>query len=156
MSASSNPVQGKQGGAGPLVGHWVGPRVGVGVYIFHQGKVLFLQRGGQNGLGRWSPPGGHLEAGETWASCAAREAREEVGIAISNPRLMSLTEDIDAAAGTHYITLHVEAQAPGFEYEDREPAKQRNYRWVEWHNLPQPLFLPCENFLKQGIQPTWA
>lgn len=132
------------------------PRVGVGVYIFHQGKALFLQRGGQTGTGRWSPPGGHLEAGESWAQCATREAMEEVGIPITNPRLMGVTEDIDAQAGTHYITLHVEAQAPGFGYEDREPAKQRNYQWVEWSQLPQPLFLPCENFLKQGLRPAGA
>ncbi len=41
------------------------PKVGLGVLIFKDGKVLLGKRKGAHGEGTWCPPGGHLEFGET-------------------------------------------------------------------------------------------
>lgn len=49
------------------------------VYIFHENRVL-LHRHPK--LGKWLPPGGHLEANETPPEAARREALEETGIEI--------------------------------------------------------------------------
>lgn len=49
------------------------------VYIFHENKVL-LHRHAK--LGKWLPPGGHLEANETPPEAARREVREETGLEI--------------------------------------------------------------------------
>ena len=49
------------------------------VYIFHEEKVL-LHRHAK--LGKWLPPGGHLEANETPPEAARREVREETGLEI--------------------------------------------------------------------------
>jgi 8-oxo-dGTP pyrophosphatase MutT (NUDIX family) len=50
------------------------------VYIFHEGKVLLHLH---PKLGKWLPPGGHLEANETPPEAARREAREETGLEIA-------------------------------------------------------------------------
>lgn len=49
------------------------------VYILHEGKTLLLYHKKHN---IWVPPGGHVEANETPAETAKREAFEETGIEI--------------------------------------------------------------------------
>lgn len=49
------------------------------VYIFHEGRVL-LHRHPK--LGKWLPPGGHIELNETPPEAARREALEETGLEI--------------------------------------------------------------------------
>src|SRR5579872_3889624 len=49
------------------------------VYILHRGKLL-LHRHPK--LGKWLPPGGHVEANETPPEAARREAYEETGLEI--------------------------------------------------------------------------
>jgi ADP-ribose pyrophosphatase YjhB (NUDIX family) len=60
------------------------PKVGIGVLIFKQGKVLLHQRKGAHGEGEWAFPGGHLEYMERFEEAAIRETREECGIEIQN------------------------------------------------------------------------
>jgi mutator protein MutT len=55
--------------------------------IDEAGRVLIAQRpAGKHLAGGWEFPGGKLEAGEARAAGLARELREELGIAIRNPR----------------------------------------------------------------------
>jgi len=44
------------------------PRVGLGVLIIKDGKVLLGRRKGAHGEGTWAPPGGHLECGESFGA----------------------------------------------------------------------------------------
>lgn len=54
-------------------------------------RVLLGRRcGARYGTGHWGLPGGHVEAGETLAMAAAREASEEVGITVDPGRLTPL------------------------------------------------------------------
>lgn len=52
----------------------------VAVFVVHQGHVL-LHRHAK--LGRWLPPGGHIEANELPDDAARREALEETGVAVT-------------------------------------------------------------------------
>ena len=47
-------------------------RVGVGVVIMRNGKILLGERIGSHGANTWATPGGHLEVGESIEACAAR------------------------------------------------------------------------------------
>lgn len=49
------------------------------VYLFHENKVLLHHHAK---LGKWLPPGGHIEANETPPEAARREVREETGLEI--------------------------------------------------------------------------
>jgi 8-oxo-dGTP diphosphatase len=57
-------------------------RVGIGVFVWKDGKFLMGKRLGSHGSGTWSIPGGHLEFDETWQQCAVREVLEETGLKI--------------------------------------------------------------------------
>jgi 8-oxo-dGTP diphosphatase len=74
------------GGAGKCDGAPV-IHVVAGAVIDEAGRVLIAQRPpGKHLAGGWEFPGGKLEPGEARAAGLARELREELGIAIRNPR----------------------------------------------------------------------
>ena len=127
------------------------PAVGVSVIVLNGDRVLLGLRIAGHGAGSWQFPGGHLEFGETIEDCARREAREETGLELRNLRPGLYTNDIFAAEGRHYITLFVLADYAGGTPEVSEPDKCARWEWFGWGELPQPLFLPIENLLRQGF-----
>ena len=125
------------------------PQVGTAIIITKGDKVLLMKRKGPHGTGTWSTPGGHLDFGETPEDCAAREAKEEVGVDVVDIRFRSVTNDLFEASGRHYITVWMEGKPLG------EPfiASKREVEeigWFPWDALPQPLFLPLENLVNKN------
>ena len=66
------------------------PKVGVGVIIVKEGKILLGKRKNAHGEGTWCPPGGHLELGESYEECAKRETFEETNFKIEVKSLSSI------------------------------------------------------------------
>jgi len=129
------------------------PKIGVGVFVIKDNKILFGKRKNSHGNGDWNLPGGHLEYNEQIEECAKREVLEETGINIKNIKLVTFTNDIFKEEKKHYVTLFVIADYDSGEAILLEPEKCEKWEWVEWNNLPQPLFLPIQNLLKQGFNP---
>ncbi len=129
------------------------PKVGIGVIVIKNGKVLLGKRKGAHGEGSWSFPGGHLEFNESWEDCALRETKEETGIKIKNLRFGTATNDIFQAEKKHYITIFMLADYDSGEVKIMEPEKCERWEWFEWDNLPQPLFLPIQNLRKRNYNP---
>ncbi|MCF2857037.1 NUDIX hydrolase [Pseudoalteromonas sp. SMS1] len=123
-------------------------KVGVGVILIRDGKILLGERQGAHGENTWATPGGHLEFGESVESCAAREVLEETGLHISSVRKVGFTNDIFDNEHKHYITLFVAAECPIGDAVVMEPEKCKSWRWFALDDLPKPLFLCMENFLK--------
>lgn len=129
------------------------PKVGVGVIILKEGKVLLLQRKNAHGEGAWCFPGGHLEFGEEIEDCARRETEEETGVKVDNLIFAGLTNDIFEKENKHYITVFMLCDWQSGEAQIKEPEKCSAQGWFAWENLPKPLFLPITNLLKQGYHP---
>lgn len=137
------------------------PRVGIGALLFRDGKVLLGKRtqpslhggamagaGNAHGAGDWAPPGGHLEFGETFEACAAREVLEETGLSVGALKVVSLTNDI--FNDKHYVTIILAGDCPDGEPLVCEPEKCESWQWFDIDNLPEPLFLPLKNALAQN------
>ena len=129
------------------------PRVGIGVCVIKDGKVLLGKRKSSHGEGDWNFPGGHLEFGESWEECARRETLEEAGIEIKNIRFGAVTNDIFEKENKHYITIFIVADFDSGEVKVMEPDKCEKWEWFEWGDLPQPIFLPTRNLIKQNFDP---
>ncbi|MEQ8964345.1 MAG: NUDIX hydrolase [Azospirillaceae bacterium] len=87
------------------------PRVGVGVVVRHEGRLLLIKRGKPPGVGQWSLPGGSLELGETLFACAEREAMEETGITVRATGVLTavdnIVRDADGRVAFHYTIVDV-------------------------------------------------
>jgi 8-oxo-dGTP diphosphatase len=127
--------------------------IGVGVIVRKGNNVLLGRRKGSHGEGSWSFPGGHLEIDESPEECARREVLEETGLAIANLRKGTFTRDIFPAEGKHYVTLFILADYESGDLTIMEPDKCDRWEWFSWDDLPQPLFVPIENLLKERYRP---
>ncbi len=115
------------------------PRVGLGVLVLKQGKLLLGRRSGSHGAGEYASPGGHLEHLESFADCAAREVREETGLEIGPPRFLRVL-NTTRYAPKHYVDLAFVAEWVSGEPEVREPQKVESWAWFPLDALPSPLF----------------
>ena len=55
----------------------------VGAIITVGGRILLIRRGHEPEAGRWSLPGGRIEAGESDEQALVREVREETGLEVA-------------------------------------------------------------------------
>lgn len=133
------------------------PKVGIGTFILRGDQLLLGYRLNAHAGNVWSPPGGHLEYGETPAETASRETAEECGIRIPATawKLCAVTNDVFAESGKHYITLHLWAAAPeSAEAQLCEPEKWREWRWFDVRQIPEDLMPPVVQALKSGLKLT--
>jgi len=126
------------------------PKVGVAVFIWRNGKFLMYRRKGSHAEGTISLPGGHLEFGESWEDCAARETEEEVGIKIKNVHYLATTNDIMPGEGKHYVSIWLTADWADGEPRIMEPEKVEELSWHTFKDLPSPLFEPCWTNLRKA------
>lgn len=78
------------------------------LYAFNgRDEVLLLERAREPNRGLWSPPGGklHTDEGESPFACAAREAREELGLHLSpaDLHLTGLVSEHGYAGQAHWL-----------------------------------------------------
>jgi 8-oxo-dGTP diphosphatase len=126
-----------------------GPKVGVGVFVKKEGKILVGKRKGAHGAGTWALPGGHLDPGESFETCCKREVLEETGLIINNVLPVVFTNDIFHDEGLHYVTLFLKGDYHFGEPIVAEPRHCEEWRWVSPDRIPQPIFLPLRNALKE-------
>jgi 8-oxo-dGTP diphosphatase len=125
-----------------MTGQHVG--VGMGIFVFKDGKFLMQRRQGAHGTGAWSIPGGHIEFGESFEDTARREVKEETGLDIKNIRFGAITNDYFPEEGKHYISVWMLCDwDKGTEY-ITEPDKCSAQAWHTFDDVPTPLFLPWQ------------
>jgi 8-oxo-dGTP diphosphatase len=129
------------------------PSVGVAVILMREDKVLLIKRKGPHGPGTWTTPGGHMEFGETPEQCATREVREEVGLEITDLRFRAVTNDLFESEGRHSVSIWMEGKISAGEPRIVAEEEASELGWFAWDALPQPLYLPLENFVTQNSYP---
>ena len=126
------------------------PLVGTGVFVMKDGKFVVIRRKSSHGKGAWGLVGGHLEYGESFEECAAREVREEVGLEIENVSVLGLTNTVFEDERKHYVTVFLKSDYAAGNAELMEPEKHDALRWVSWDEMPEPCFAMLDTFMKQN------
>ena len=70
--------------------------LGVGAAVFHDGKLLLIQRGQEPLRGWWTLPGGLVETGEHLEAAVRRETLEETGLTVKPAGIAAVFERIMA------------------------------------------------------------
>lgn len=124
------------------------PRIGVGVVVIENGKLLLGKSKGAHGAGTWAFPGGHLEFGESVEDCAKRELLEETGLTATSLELGPWVADV-IDQDKHYVTLFVYVTAFEGTLQLLEPHKCEGWYWTQPDAFPEPLFPSVQSLIKK-------
>jgi len=81
-------------------------------YLVEAGRVLLVHH---NGFGKWVPPGGHIEPGESFAEAAVREVKEETGLLVEALSFQQVEiHPADRNATPEPVPFHVDVEREGF------------------------------------------
>ena len=116
-----------------------GPRVGCGVAILRDRKLLLIRRARSPEAGCWSLPGGKVDLWEPTEEAARREIAEEIGIRLGALELLCVVDYVAPEEGAHWVSPAF--LATEFEGEPAllEPEKHTGIGWFPLDALPDPL-----------------
>ncbi|KAF9889998.1 hypothetical protein FE257_006678 [Aspergillus nanangensis] len=126
------------------------PKVGISVFAQNKsGKFVLGKRQGSFGSGSpnfvtykgtWGLPGGHLEFGESFETCAARGVLQETGLDVRDLRILTVMNSVMPAEGRHYAVVFLAGYIS--EGEERaskprilEPEMCAAWEWLTWDEL---------------------
>jgi len=132
------------------------PKVGVGVMILKDNKVLFGKRHDDpkkadsdlHGEGTWTMPGGKLDFKETLKDCAYREVLEETGIKIETDKIKVISIADEIVEDNHYVTVGFLCENFQGEPSVMEPEEITEWRWYDLNELPEKIFPPSAKMIK--------
>jgi ADP-ribose pyrophosphatase len=125
------------------------PRVGVGVLLVDElDRVLLTLRNRPPEAGCWSIVGGKLDFLETLEECAAREAREEVGVEVSIQSLLCVTDHCLPLENQHWVSPAYLAKVRAGQAANCEPEKTADVQWFPLDRLPSNLTMTARNAIR--------
>jgi len=132
------------------------PRVGVGVMIFKDNKVLLGKRHDDaekassdlHGEGTWTMPGGKLDFHETLKDGARRELFEEIGVKINTDNLKIISVSDEIVPDNHYVTIGFLCENFDGEPKVMEPEEITEWKWYNLDELPERVFPPSLKMIK--------
>ena len=88
--------------------HFTDPKVGVGVVVMAEDKLLLVKRMMAPEIGKWSIPAGYLDAGEDPRETAVREVWEETNLSVEIGDLVDVyfNEDVATEGGASIFILY--------------------------------------------------
>ena len=86
--------------------HFTDPKVGVGVLVQQDGKILLVRRTMKPEIGKWSIPAGYLDHGEDPRETAVRETLEETNLHVQITSLLDVYQNPPAEGGASIFILY--------------------------------------------------
>lgn len=106
------------------------------MFVAPDGEILLLRRrtNDENWAGHWDLPGGKGEMGEAAEEIAAREAKEETGMASERPRKL-----LDSAVTPRGMGFHTFVQPTDTKFTPELSDEHVGFTWTPLDQLPQPI-----------------
>ncbi len=131
---------------------------GLGVILEKDGKILLGMRhpdpvkadSAFRSAGEWCLPGGKLDFGETLEEGAIREVKEETGIDIKDPVVISMHNCKNEHA--HFLTAGMVAKEWVGEAQVMEPDEIIEWKWFPLTDLPYPRYFPSFMVIDNYLQ----
>jgi nucleoside triphosphatase len=120
-----------------------------GAFIMNANGKLFLFKT-HKWKGMYCVPGGHIEVGETIEQALIREAKEETGLSVYEPKFLCINEYIPDGSfwkNKHMLFLNYLVKTQGTEVKLNHEAEE--YIWV---TPKEALKLPLEYYTKKTIE----
>ena len=117
--------------------HFTDPKVGVGVLVVQERKVLLVRRAVDPERGKWSIPAGYLDRGEDPKETAVREAKEETGLEVVIDALVDVYFNPPEQGGASIFILY-RAAVTGGEVQAGDDADEVGFFGAE--ELPELAF----------------
>ena len=102
--------------------YFTDPKVGVGVLVVHEGKILLVRRTMMPERGKWSIPAGFIDHGEDPKEVAVREAYEETNLRVEIEKLVDVYYNEPTDEGGASIFILYRARLLGGEVEAGDDA----------------------------------
>lgn len=132
------------------------PKVGVGMMLFKDGKVLLGKRNDDakkassdlHGEGTWTFPGGKLDFHETLIDGISREVFEETNIKINKEKTIILSVSDEIVPDNHYVTIGFFCEDFNGELKIVEPEEITEWKWYNLDSLPEKVYPPSLKMIK--------
>ncbi len=128
------------------VRHWRDAKPCAGALVTREGRLLLVRRGHEPWRGRWDLPGGFCSPEEHPTAAAAREVREETGLAVRIGRLAGMWMDRYGTSGpdAEKTTLNIYFHATPADDSPAVPADDEvtEIGWFGPEDLPLDLAFP--------------
>lgn len=86
--------------------HFLDPKVAAGVVVEADGKVLLVRRSVDPQIGKWTIPGGFVEAEEDPAATAQRECLEETGLQVRIGGVLDVLHGQEHPSGASIVIVY--------------------------------------------------
>lgn len=117
--------------------YFTDPKVGVGVAVVEDGRLLLIKRAMNPERGKWSLPAGFIDQGEDPKDAAAREALEETGLIVRIENVLDVFHNPPGAGGASVFILY-RAQTIGGELAAADDAADAGFFALD--QLPELAF----------------
>jgi ADP-ribose pyrophosphatase YjhB (NUDIX family) len=126
--------------------YFTDPKVGVGVLVVQDGKILLVRRVMNPEKGKWSIPAGFLDRGEDPRETAVREALEETGLQVEIEGLLDVYHNPPSQGGASIFILY-RARLLGGDLHAGDDADDAAFFKLD--ELPEIAFISTQNAIRQ-------
>ena len=126
------------------------PRVASYLIVRKDDKIALLLRSGTGWMnGMYGLPAGKVEQGESYTQAAIREAKEEIGLELTEKDI-EFTHIMHRFEGDDWVDVFFEVVKPNVEPVNAEPHMHSELAWFAIDNLPKNT-IPSVKFAVEKI-----